>query len=174
MKVRYLERRATTATPFAARPVRGSMSLVLLILVFLGSCESGIIVHDPARAAELIVDCLSSFKSRQGIQLAYDWTDDQYKQEVSFAEFRRMVASIRNINQGADIRLNGYETFGAREVIIVYANANIDDARVYYKFTLVGTRPKDYYLLDLNVSDSSFGKTGIFHEYREPIVVGGV
>ena len=53
-----------------------------------------------------------------------------------------MVARIRNINQGADIRLSGYETFGARDVIIVYANAETDDASVFYKFTLVGTKPR--------------------------------
>lgn len=162
------------AAPLDARPLRRTAAVVLLLIALAGGCDTGVIVHDSARAAELIVDCLTSFKSRQGIQLAYDWTDDRYKEEISFAEFRRMVARIRNINRGADIRLNGYETFGAREVIIVYANAETDDASVFYKFTLVGTKPRDYYLIDLNVSDSSYEKTGIFREYREPIVVKGI
>lgn len=147
---------------------------MLALLALLAGCDSGIIVHDAARAAELIVDCLTSFKSQQGIQLAYDWTDDRFKEDVSLDEFSQLVASLRDVNQGAKIQLAGYETFGPREVIVVYARSQVDDDKVYFKFTLVGTRPRDYYLLDLNISDSDFDKIGFYREYRQSIVVEGV
>jgi len=162
----------TTRIQSAAHPVH--RILTLLTLALLAACESGVIVHDSSRAAELIVDCLTSFKSRQGIRLAYEWTDDQFKQDVSFNEFSHLVASIREINRGAEIQLTGYETFGPREIIVVYAGSQIEDERVFYKFTLVGTRPKDYYLLDLGISDSRFDKIGIYREYLQSIVVKGV
>lgn len=153
-------------------PVRRTFALLALAL--LAACESGVVVHDSARAAELVVDCLTSFKSRQGIQLAYDWTDDQFKEDVSFNEFSQLVAALRDVNQGAEIQLAGYETFGPKEVIAVYARSQVDDDPVFFKFTLVGTRPKDYYLLDLSISDSRFDKIGIYREYLQSIVVKGV
>ena len=108
------------------------------------------------------------------MQLSYDWTDDKYKEEVSYAEFSRIVASIRNRNQGADIRLTGYEVFGVEEVIAVYANSHTDDGRMYFKFVLVGTKPKDYYLLKFSTGDSEFSKNGIYRDYVQSIVIQGV
>lgn len=145
-----------------------------LILLLLVGCSIGITVHDEDRAAELIVDFLSALKSSEGIHLSYDWTDNKYKEEVSFDEFSQIVASIRSKNQGADIRVTGYETFGAKEAIVVYANSDISAGKMYFRFGLVGTRPKDYYLLNLNINDSEFDKTGIYKDYGQSIVIQGV
>ena len=145
-----------------------------LILLLLVGCNIGITVHDQDRAAELIVDFLSALKSSEGIQLSYDWTDNKYKEEVSFDEFSQIVASIRSKNQGADIRVIGYETFGADEAIVVHANSDIGAEKMYFRFGLVGTKPKDYYLLNLNVNDSEFDKTGIYKDYGQSIVIQGV
>ena len=87
-----------------------------LLLMLVQGCNTGVVVHDQTRAAELIVDFLSSLKSVEGIELAYAWTDDRYKQETTAAEFTRIVARIRNLNQGAEIRLTGYETIGPVEL----------------------------------------------------------
>lgn len=146
----------------------------IFFLMLLMGCSTGITVHDEARAAELVVDCLTGFKSKHGTRLAYEWTDDSYKEDVTFPEFSQIVASIRKLNQGADIRLTGFEALGSREVFIVYANSDTEQGRVYYKFTLVGTKTKDYYLIDLNVNDAAFASKGIYGEYRRAIVVEGV
>ena len=146
----------------------------LLVLVVIAGCETGIVVHDKDRAAELIVDCLSSFKSEQGRRLAYEWTDDRYKDDVSFGDFLRLVHSIRLKNQGADIRLAGYEVFGATRKLVVYANSKIGEDSFFYRFTQTGTRTDEYYLLDLSTSDSGFSKNGIYQEFERLIVVSGV
>jgi len=150
-----------------------SFALHLLLLLVVG-CSIGITVHDEDRAAELIVDFLSALKSEEGMHLSYDWTDDKFKEEVSFAEFSRIVSSLREKNQAADIRLTGYETFGSKEAIVVYANSEIDDGKLYFKFILVGTKVKDYYLLGLSINDSDFDKKGIYRDYRQSIVIKGV
>jgi len=147
------------------------LHLVLLLLV---GCSIGITVHDENRAAELIVDFLSALKSSEGIHLSYDWTDNKYKEETSFDEFSQIVAFIRSKNQGADIRVTGYETFGADEAIVVYADSDIDAGKMYFRFGLVGTKPKDYYLLSLDISDSEFDKPGIYNDYSQSIVIQGV
>ena len=85
-----------------------------------------------------------------------------------------MVASIRNQNQGADIRLAGYEIIRSREAIIVYADSKLSEEKMYFKFILSGTKHKDYYLLDLRFNDSGFNKKGVYKEYRQSIVVKGV
>ena len=146
-------------------------SLFFLLVV---GCSTGITVHDEDRAAELVADCLAAFKSNEGIHLAYEWTDDRFKEEMPFSEFSKIVSSIRNKNQGADIRLVGYEIIRSKEAIIVYANSKISEEKMHFKFILAGTKHKDYYLLNLSTNDSGFNKNGIYKEYRQSIVVKGV
>ena len=148
-------------------------TLFLFLLLIVG-CNSGIIVHDQSRAAELIVDFLSGFKSDEGRQLSYDWTDDEFKEGVSLSEFSRMVFSIRKQNQRADIRVVGYEVFGPVGTIFVYANSEVDEGKTYFRFILVGTKTKDYYLLNLDTSDSEFAKKGVYSEYEQSIIIQGV
>ena len=147
--------------------------LVIFILLFVG-CSSGVIVHDQARAAELVVDFLSSLKSDPGIKLAYEWTDDRFKQRVSFTEFSQTASSIRDKNLGADIHLVGYEVFGSKETLVVYANSEGGEEKMYFKFSLVGTKSKDYYLIDLTTNDTGFSKTGVYREYGKSIIIQGV
>jgi len=149
-------------------------STLYLFLLLVVGCSTGIVVHDEIRAAELIVDFLSGFKSDKGKQLSYEWTDDSFKEEVSLSEFSRIVSSIRNKNQGANIRLVGYEIFGPVETIIVYASSEVSEGKMYFRFILVGTKSKDYYLLNLDVNSSEFSKKGIYKEYGESILVQGV
>ncbi len=148
-------------------------TLYLFLLLVVG-CSTGVIVHDENRAAELIVDFLSGLKSDEGKQLSYEWTDDSYKEEVSLSEFSRIVSSIRNKNQGADIRLVGYEIFGPVETIVVYASSEIGEEKMYFRFILVGSKSKDYYLLNLDINDSEFGIEGIYNEYEQSILIQGV
>ena len=147
---------------------------VVLLGLLLAACSTGVVVHDQDRAAELLVDFLTAIKSDEGIQLSYDWTDDKFKEEITFSEFSRIVASIRMQNRRADIRLRGYEVFGPVELIVVYADSQTADATIYYRFVLVGTKIKDYYLLDLFVDDKEFEKEGVYRDYGQTIVVKGV
>ena len=147
---------------------------LLLLLLLLPGCDIGITVHDEDRAAELTVDFLSALKSREGMPLSYDWTDDRYKKQVSFDDFSHIVAALRDKNQGADIGLDGYETFGSTEAIVVYASSGTASRKLYFKFVLVGTKTKDYYLLGLSIDDSAFEKKGIYSDYPQSIVVKGV
>ena len=147
---------------------------LLLFLLLIVGCNTGIIVHDQNRAAQLIVDFLSGFKSDEGRQLSYDWTDDEFKEGVSLSEFSRMVFSIRKQNQRADIRVVGYEVFGPVETIFVYANSEVDEEKTYFRFILVGTKTKDYYLLNLDTSASEFAKKGVYSEYEQSIIIQGV
>jgi hypothetical protein len=149
-------------------------STLYLFLLLVVGCSTGIIVHDENRAAELIVDFLSGIKSDKGKQLSYEWTDDRFKEEVSFSEFSRIVSSIRNKNQGADIRLVGYEIFGPVETINVYASSETSEGKIFFRFILVGTKSKDYYLLNLDINDSEFSKEGIYKEYGQSIFIQGV
>lgn len=145
-----------------------------LFLLLIVGCSTGIVVHDQIRAAELIVDFLSGLKTDEGRQLSYQWTDDKFKQEVSPGEFSRMVFALREQNQGADIQLNGYEVFGPVETIFVYASSAVGEAKMYFRFILVGTKTKDYYLLKLETSDSEFTKKGVYGEYEQSIIIQGV
>jgi len=150
-----------------------TLALTLILLLAPG-CSTGIVVHDQNRAAELIVDFLSSLKSAEGIELAYAWTDDRYKQEISTGEFARIVARIRNLNQGAEIRLTGYETFGAAEILNLYASSGAGPGRLYFRFVLSGSRSSDYYLLNLEVGDLPFDRQGTYRTYSKSITVSGV
>jgi len=152
--------------------MRNSTQYLLFLLVI--GCSTGIVVHDETRAAELIVDFLSGFKSDKGKKLSYEWTDDSFKEEVSLGEFSRIVSSIRSKNQGAEIRLVGYEIFGPVETIIVYASSEVTEGKMYFRFILLGTKSKDYYLLNLDINDSEYSKKGIYKEYEQSILVKGV
>jgi hypothetical protein len=121
----------------------------LLFLLLLAGCSTGIIVHDEDRAAELVVDFLTGIKSVEGTRLSYEWTDDKYKEEVTPGEFLRIV-------------------------FIVYASSDASKGKMYFKFTLAGTKSKDYYLLKLDIADSGFSKKGTYKEYRKSIFVQGV
>ena len=99
----------------------------LLVFLTLPGCSSGVITHDGYRAAELVVDFLSSLENEQGLRAAYAWTDDGYKAEVPFAEFARIISTLRTENSGAEIRLAGYETFGSKELIVIHAESEIGD-----------------------------------------------
>ena len=142
--------------------------------MLLVGCSSGVIVHDPTRAAELVVDFLSSLKSEPDLKLAYEWTDDKYKDEVSFPEFNQIAASIREKVRDKDIRLTGYEVFGSKETLIVYANSDVDTEKIYFKFSLVGSKSKDYYLIELETNDTGFNKKGVHREYGDSITIQGI
>ncbi len=146
-------------------------AIVFLLLV---GCSSGITTHDNIRAAELVVDFLSSLESEQGIRNAYDWSDDKYQEQVSFAEFQQLISSVRSKNAKADISLVGYETFGPREMMAVYAQSETKAGILHFKFALTGTKTRDYYLLEFSTSDSEFSKDGNYRDYQESIVVSGV
>lgn len=149
-------------------------ALAVVFLLLITGCSSGVIVHDQTRAAELIVDFLTSLKSGPGIKLAYEWTDDRYKEKISFAQFSRIAAAIRGKNLGADIKLAGYEVFGPKETLVVYANSKPNEGNMYFRFSLVGSKSRDYYLSNFTTSDSVFSKKGIYREYGQSIVVEGV
>lgn len=146
----------------------------VLLVMSLPGCSSGITTHDEARAAELVVDFLSSLQTEEGVQAAYDWTDDAYKAEVPVVEFIRIIAELRAKNSGAGVRLIGYETFGSKEMIVVYAESETSDGRLYLKFSLAGTKHKDYYLRYLDVNQQGYGKNGVYLDFREQVVVEGV
>jgi hypothetical protein len=156
------------------RPARLIKNSLLVVLLLVAGCSSGVATHDAYRAAELVVDFFTGLKSSEGTRLAYAWTDDKYKQEVPFEEFSRIVAFIRETNRGAEIRLVGFEVFGRRETFVVYANSKTGETEMHFKLTLAGTKNQDYYLLALDVDDSAFAKTGIYREYPESIVIEGV
>jgi hypothetical protein len=147
---------------------------LLVVLLLVAGCSSGVATHDAYRAAELVVDFFTGLKSREGTRLAYAWTDDKFKQEVSFEEFSGIVAVIRKTNGGAEIRLAGFEVFGPEETLVVYANSKTGEAEMHFKLTLAGTKNQDYYLLALDVDDSAFAKTGVYREYPDSIVIEGV
>lgn len=149
-------------------------SVLVTFLLLIVGCSSGVIVHDQVRAAELVVEFLSSLKSDSGLRLAYEWTDDKYKEEVSFTEFSQIASSIRDKNLGADIHLAGFEVFGAKEAIVVYANSEVSEGKIYFRFSLVGTKTMDYYLINFSANDSAFGKKGIYREYEQSIIIQGV
>ena len=145
-----------------------------LFLLLLTGCNTGIVVHDEARAAELVVDFLSGFKSDDGVELSYAWTDDKFKEKVSAEEFARIVSSIRSKNQGSDISLNGFEFFGPVEAITLHASSQSSTGKTWFRFKLVGSRSKDYYLLELESGDTGFAKESAYREYAQPIIVHGV
>jgi len=147
---------------------------LILILILAQGCDTGIVVHDQKRAADLVIDFLSSLKSAEGIELAYAWTDDRYKQEISATEFVRIVARIRNLNQRAKIHLDGYETFGPVELLNIYASSSTDEGQLYFRFVLSGSKSSDYYLLNLDVSDTVFSPEGTYRTFTDAISVDGV
>jgi len=148
--------------------------LLLLLALLLPGCSTGIIVHDQDRAAELTGDFLNALKSDEGIDLSYAWTDDRFKEAVSREQFARVVARIRNRNQRAEIKLTGFETYGPVELISVYADSRVGNGQLFFRFTLTGSKSKDYYLLDLKTDSTEFTKEGRYHEYQQPLLIDGV
>jgi len=162
----------STESPVPFMQIRHFATFLFLLL--LAGCNTGIVVHDQARAAELVVDFLSGFKSDDGVELSYAWTDDKFKEKVSADEFARIVSSIRSKNQGADISLDGFEFFGPVEAITLHASSQSSAGKIWFKFKLVGSRSKDYYLLELETGDAAFAKEAAYREYAQPIMVHGV
>jgi hypothetical protein len=146
----------------------------LLLMVLLPGCSTGVIVHDQFRAAELVTDFLIGLKSDAGIELAYAWTDDRYKQAVSPSQFARIVARIRNRNLRADITLTGFETYGAVELISVYAQSEVSNEPLFFRFSLTGSKSSDYYLLDLETENSAFEREGRYLEYQQSLLIEGI
>lgn len=148
--------------------------LPVICLLLLSGCSSGVIVHDQFRAAELVIDFLTSLKSKPGIKLAYEWTDDRYKKKTSLAQFSEIIALVRGRNLGADIQLAGYEVFGAKEKIVLYAISETQGGKMYFRFSLSGSKSMDYYLMKFDTSDDGFAKRGLYREFEESIVIEGV
>ncbi len=147
---------------------------VLLIALLLCGCHPGVTVHDQVRASELVVDFLSSLESPEGVRKAYEWTDDRFKQEMSLEEFVRWMAFVRERNARADVKLVAFEVFGPVDRINVYANSVGRLEKLYFRFTLVGNKVKDYYLLELRVDDAEQRQDGIYRRYEQPVVVPDV
>ncbi len=146
----------------------------LLLLVLLPGCDPGVIVHDQVRASELVVDFLSSLQTPEGLRLAYDWTDDRFQQKMAFDEFVSWMAAVRERNARADVRLVAFEVFGPVDRINVYASSIGKLDPLYFRFTLVGDKVQDYYLLELRVDDSEQRQDGIYRKYERPVTVPSV
>ena len=146
----------------------------LLIVVLLLGCDAGVTVHDQIRASELVVDFLSSLQTPEGLRLAYEWTDDRFQQEMTFDEFASWMAAIRERNASADVQLVAFEVFGPVDRINVYASSVGKIDPLYFRFTLVGNKVLDYYLLELRVDDSEQREDGIYRKYERPVTVPAV
>lgn len=146
----------------------------LLFALLLLGCDPGITVHDQVRAGELVVDFLSSLDSPEGLRLAYDWTDDRFKQDMTFEEFVRWIAFVRERNAGADVHLVAFEVFGPVDRINVYAHSAGKLDKLYFRFDLVGNKVRDYYLLELRVDEAEQRQDGIYRKYEQPVVVPDV
>jgi hypothetical protein len=147
---------------------------IVLVGFFIIGCSIGFTVHDEDRAADLVVEFLNNFKTNSGIQSAYDWTDEKFKERVSFQGFTQMVKSIQAESKGADIHLIGYETFGTEEIFQIYATSENSDRKLHFRFALVGTKSKDYRLYNMSFNDKEFEKKGIYKEYAKSNIIGGV
>ena len=152
---------------------RTQFVLVLLGLLLAG-CTTGVITHDQTRAGRLIIDFLESLKSEEGIERAYAWTDDHYKEEVSASEFRRKIARLRNLNQGAPIELAGFETLGPVNVFVIYAQSSPPEGNLYFRFVLRGSKSDDYYLLAFTIDDTPFEKQGFYQDYEEEVAIENI
>ncbi len=143
---------------------------LLIVLLMLG-CDPGVTVHDQIRASELVVDFLSSLQSPEGLRLAYEWTDDGFKEKMTFDEFVDWMSSVRERNARADVRLVAFEVFGPVDRINVYASSVGRLEKLYFRFTLVGNKVLDYYLLELRVDDNEQRGNGIYRKYEQPVTV---
>ena len=148
-------------------------ALVALLLLAAG-CDSGVVVHDEARARELVIDFLEALKTDEGLELAYDWTDDRYKKEVSREQFVRQMANLRMRNDRSQILLTGFEVYGPVELITLYASSEPAEGNLYLKFDLYGSKTLDYYLLKFTPADAPFEHSGVYRDYTERIEISGV
>ena len=153
--------------------VKRRLRFLLIALLVLG-CDPGVTVHDQVRASQLVVDFLTSLRTPEGLRLAYEWTDDRFKENMSFDEFSGWMRSVRERNAGADVQLVAFEVFGPVDRINVYANSIDRLEKTYFRFDLVGNKVLDYYLLDLRVGDSEQRQDGIYRKYERPVVVPDV
>ena len=157
---------------YADKCIKAAILSTLLILV--SGCSTGVIVHDQIRAGQLVIDFLNALKTDEGIELAYEWTDDRYKEQVSRAQFVRMIANLRVRNERADILLQGFETYGPVELITLFAMSKPERGDLYLRFDLYGTKTKDYYLLQFVSADTPFEHEGVYQDYNERIEISGV
>lgn len=146
----------------------------MVLLVFVGGCSISFTTHDEDRAAQLVEKLLNDIQSNNGIKSAYEWTHVKFKETVSFDDFNKVVSNIRDFNSGAIIRIVGYETIGTEEFILIHANSEKGNQKIYYRFTLLGTKLKDYSLLNINLRDQKFQIRGLYKEFGNPLEVSGV
>ncbi len=93
---------------------------------------------------------------------------------MAFDEFVSWMAAVRERNARADVRLVAFEVFGPVDRINVYASSIGKLDPLYFRFTLVGDKVQDYYLLELRVDDSEQRQDGIYRKYEQPVTVPSV
>ena len=146
----------------------------MVLLVFVSGCSVSFTTHDEDRAAQLVEKLLNDIQSSNGIKSAYEWTHEKFKETVSPDDFNKVVSNIRDFNSGAIIRIVGYETIGTEEFILIHAISDKGDKKIYYRFTLLGTKFKDYGLLNINLRDHPFQVRGLYKEFGKPLEVSGL
>ena len=147
---------------------------LLVIILLLSGCSVNLTVHDEDRAAQLVEKFLMDIQTTNGANVAYEWTNEQFKKSVPRDRFDELINKVRQFNSGAVIKIVGYETLGTEEVIIIYGISKKERNNVFYRFTLLGTKTKDYSLLNINLRDTEHKKGGLYREFAKPVEVLGV
>ena len=146
----------------------------MVLLVFVSGCSISFTTHDEDRAAQLVEKLLNDIQSSNGIKNAYESTHEKFKETVSPDAFNKIVSNIRDLNSGATIRIVGYEIVGTEEFILIHASSDTGNKKIYYRFALLGTKLKDYSLLNINLSDHPFQVRGVYKEFVKPLEVSGL
>lgn len=145
--------------------------LVLVLLVVVSGCGVNVTFHDEDRAAKIVEELLHEITTDGGVQNVYREASDAFRSNVSFDEFSKYISFVRSSIQSAVIKIVGYETFGPREWINVYAQSEAKNQVIYYRFGLVGTMIQGYKLQKIDIHGAPFDKRGVYAKYGKPIEI---
>lgn len=151
-----------------------SRILVVPVLLSIYGCSLEVTVHDEDRAADLAKQHLAQIISGSDTREVYDNAHDKFKENLDFNEFDAFVTRIRSQIPNRPLEIVGYETFGAKQAIIVYAQSLSESTSVFFKLSYIGTKSKDYKLLGFHINGSDYKKSGLYRDYRAPLRVGDV
>jgi len=146
--------------------------LIFLIVIYLCGCRLNVTIHDEENAAIRAKTILENVLFEVNAKGVYIASSDELKEAVVYSDFEYAVDYVAYGFSHANVTLDGYEIYGSKELITIYASSNTQEGDFYFALTFNGSKLKGYSLESLRFTNDEIPKNGVYKDFSNPILAG--
>lgn len=145
---------------------------IVLLMVCVFGCSFDVTIHDEDNAADKAKVILEKILFDVDAEAVYEASSKAFKDSVTLGDFEFLTDQLAYGFPHANVAIEGYELYGAEELITIYASSNVYNGKFQFALTFQGAKSKEYLLQNFRVKTEEIPKSGSYSKFSTPIGVG--